>query len=75
MFIASTGGTADSDLYMLWYSETSGRKSLQLLELLVHHDDAPREYAYDAGTGKVLPLPGERDWLVVSMKNEWKEIY
>ena len=43
-------GNADGDLHMLWYSQTSPYKSLQLL---LRHDDGEREYAYDAGAEKV----------------------
>ena len=66
------GGNANGDLHMLWYSETSDRSTLQLL---VHHDDAQREYAYDAGAEQVLSLAAERDWLIISMKDDWREIF
>ena len=50
-------------------------------ELLVHHDDAEREYAYDVDS-KVGTFPtslmdqAKKDgWYVVSMKNDWKIIF
>ena len=67
-----SAGNADGDLHMLWYSETNPYKSLQLL---VHHDDAEREYAYDHGAEKVLQLAAQRGWGVISIKDEWKEVF
>ena len=45
------------------------------LQLLVHHDDAEREYAYDGGTEKALQLAAQEDWIVVSMKDDWKTVF
>ena len=45
------------------------------LALLVHHDDASREYAYDGGAEKALQLAPKEGWVVVSMKNDWKKIF
>lgn len=53
---------------MLWYSETHVNKSLQLL---VHHDDSEREYAYDHGAEKVLQLAPEHNWQLISMKRDF----
>ena len=67
------GGNADGDIEMLWYSETSGDRSLQLV---LHHDDPDREYAYEgASARKVFPLARERGWTVISMKNDWREVF
>ena len=43
--------------------------------LLVHHDDAEREYAYDGGSEKALQLAAKEGWIVVSMKNDWKTVF
>jgi len=48
------------------------------LGLLVHHTDAEREYAYDRNTSfgrldKALDAAPLNHWLVVDMKNDWKE--
>jgi hypothetical protein len=43
--------------------------------LLVHHDDAEREYAYDGGTEKALQLAVKEGWVVVSMKDDWKTVF
>ena len=67
------GGNADGDIEMLWYAETSPHKSLQLV---LHHDDDEREYAYEgASAEKVFPLAQKRGWTVISMKNDWKEVF
>jgi hypothetical protein len=62
---------------MLQYTTTSpGRR----LGLLVHHDDAAREYAYDRDThiGKLdrgLGLAPAAGWTLVSMKNDWLRVF
>ena len=48
--------------------------------LLVHHDDAIREYAYDrlAGLGRLdrgLDEAPKRGFTVVSMKNDWNRVF
>ena len=49
--------------------------------LLVHHDDAAREFAYGAespiGTfsDALLAEAKEKNWIVISMKNDWKTIF
>ena len=48
--------------------------------LLVHHDDAVREYAYDRKSpvgrlDKALDAATRRGWTVVSMKDDWKTIF
>jgi hypothetical protein len=43
--------------------------------LLIHHDDAEREYAYDSGTEKALQLAPSAGWVVVSMKDDWKKVF
>lgn len=76
-------GNSDGDREMLEY--TQGGSGVRF-ELLVLHDDAEREYAY----GPALGLPEVKlgaftqalydeaqkdDWTVVSMKNDWKQIF
>jgi hypothetical protein len=43
--------------------------------VLVHHDDAEREYAYDGGAEKALQLAPQSGWIVVSMMNDWKTVF
>ncbi|MGO8882833.1 MAG: HAD family hydrolase [Streptosporangiaceae bacterium] len=43
--------------------------------LLIRHDDAGREFAYDAGAEKALTKAKERGWTVVSMQNDFKVMF
>ena len=49
--------------------------------MLVHHDDATREWAYGAeskiGTfsDALLGQAQKNNWTVISMKNDWKRIF
>jgi hypothetical protein len=47
--------------------------------MLVHHDDAAREYATDAAMSffseGLMTQAKQRGWWVVSMKNDWKRIF
>lgn len=45
------------------------------LRLLVNHDDAARETNYTAGAEKAMKLAKEQSWTVVSMKQDWKQIF
>jgi phosphoglycolate phosphatase-like HAD superfamily hydrolase len=70
-------GNSDGDLQMLEYT-TSGQGAR--LSLLVHHDDAAREYAYDRDSrvghlDKALDAAKQQGWTVVSMKNDWRTIF
>jgi hypothetical protein len=70
-------GNSDGDLQMLQWTATGGRPRFMLL---VHHDDADREYAYDRDSpvgrlDKALDEARQRGWVVVSMKHDWKVIY
>ena len=70
-------GNSDGDLQMLQYTVAGpGRR----LALIVHHDDAAREFAYDRASpiGKLDKAWDEairRQWIVVSMKNDWKRVF
>ncbi len=70
-------GNSDGDIPMLKFTTAGNRQSLGLLN---HHDDPIREYAYDnaSAVGKLdkgLGIAGEWGWQVVSMKNDWKDIF
>jgi len=70
-------GNSDGDLAMLQYATSGpGRR----LGMIVHHDDAQREYAYDRNShvGKLdkgLDQYGAAGWSLISMKNDWKVIF
>ena len=70
-------GNSDGDKEMLEYAATNTRPNLQVL---IHHDDAAREYAYDRGSkvGRLdaaLGEAGSRGWLVVSMREDWRRVF
>jgi len=70
-------GNSDGDFEMLeWVTRGAGPR----FGLIVHHDDAGREYAYDRtspiGTlARALDAAPGRGWTVVSMKNDWKRVF
>jgi phosphoglycolate phosphatase-like HAD superfamily hydrolase len=70
-------GNSDGDFQMLeWTTTGSGPR----FGLIVHHDDAKREWAYDrkSSIGKLdrgLDEAPKRGWLVVSMQRDWKFIF
>ena len=45
------------------------------LGLLVHHDDAEREYANDGGAEMALRPAETEGWIVVSRKDDWKTVF
>jgi phosphoglycolate phosphatase-like HAD superfamily hydrolase len=70
-------GNSDGDQQMLEWTAAGGGARLMGL---VHHDDAVREYTYDRNSevgqlDKAWDEAKRRDWLVVSMKNDWRVIY
>lgn len=65
-------GNSNGDLPMLSYSELDGVPALRLLIL---HDDAEREFDYVAGAEDALDHARRAGWTVVSMKNDWREIF
>jgi hypothetical protein len=70
-------GNSDGDFQMLqWTTAAPGAR----LGVIVHHDDAAREVAYDR-TSHIGKLARGLDegpalgWTIVSMKNDWKVIH
>jgi hypothetical protein len=71
-------GNSDGDQQMLeWTQAGSGAR----LMMLVHHDDAAREFAYGAeskiGTfsDALMAEAKKNGWTVISMKDDWKSIF
>lgn len=70
-------GNSDGDFQMLeWVTAGTGPR----FGLLVHHDDAVREFAYDreSAAGKLdraLDEAPKRGWTVVSMKKDWNHVF
>lgn len=71
-------GNSDGDRQMLEYTQGGGGARFMLL---VHHDDAEREYAYGAeaklGTfsNALMAEAKKQNWAVISMKNDWKRVF
>jgi phosphoglycolate phosphatase-like HAD superfamily hydrolase len=79
-------GNSDGELQMIQWIANKSVKSWQQgdqtprLAVLIHHDDAQREWAYDksskVGTlDKALTEAYAKGWTVVSMRDDWKTIY
>ncbi len=60
------GGNSDGDIQML----ESAR-----FALVIRHDDAEREYAYDSGAELVLAAAEAHGWTVVSMKRDFAKVF
>ncbi|SFU20828.1 HAD family hydrolase [Mesorhizobium sp. YR577] len=70
-------GNSDGDLAMLRYTKSGPGARLALL---VHHDDAQREVAYDrefklSPLAEALDRAADYGITVVSMKNDWKTVF
>ena len=71
-------GNSTGDQQMLEYTQAGDGARLMVL---VHHDDATREYAYgpesEVGTfsDALMAEAKKRGWVVISMKNDWKRIF
>lgn len=70
-------GNSDGDFQMLeWTTSGPGTR----FGMIVHHDDAVREWAYDrqAAAGRLdraLTEAPSRGWVVVSMKDDWRVVF
>jgi phosphoserine phosphatase len=70
-------GNSDGDFQMLeWTTSGPGPR----LGMIVHHDDAAREFAYDRGShiGKLergLDEAKARGWSLISVKSDWKAVH
>jgi phosphoglycolate phosphatase-like HAD superfamily hydrolase len=76
-------GNSDGDRAMLeWTGAGDGTR----LKMLVHHDDAQREYAYGPAGGlpdtkvgtfsdSLMREAKTSGWSVISMKNDWKRVF
>lgn len=70
-------GNSDGDFQMLeWTTAGPGPR----LGLIVHHDDAVREWAYDreSGVGRLargLDEGPRHGWVIVSMRDDWSAVF
>ncbi len=60
------------DIAMLGASQHRRGPSFQLL---INHDDAAREFAYQEKDGASLRAANEGGWHVVSMRDDWKTVF
>jgi len=71
-------GNSVGDKEMLEYTAAGGGVRLMML---VHHDDAEREFAYGPASkigtfsDALMAEARQRGWTVISMKNDWKRIF
>ena len=65
-------GNSNGDIQMLQYTDAGTGPSLSLL---VHHDDADREFDYVAGAEEALDQTGTNGWVVASIKNDWANVF
>ena len=70
-------GNSDGDLEMLQWTAAGKRARLALL---VHHNDAIREWAYDREPSigqldKALDEANAKGWTVVDMKKDWRRVF
>jgi phosphoglycolate phosphatase-like HAD superfamily hydrolase len=70
-------GNSDGDIQMLeWVTAGTGAR----LGVILHHDDAEREFAYDRHSpsgqlDRALTEAPARGWTVVSMKRDWSRVF
>jgi phosphoglycolate phosphatase-like HAD superfamily hydrolase len=65
-------GNANGDIPMLQLTEANPHASLCLL---VNHDDAIREFDYMAGAEDALKMAQDRSWTVVSVQQDWRNVF
>jgi phosphoglycolate phosphatase-like HAD superfamily hydrolase len=65
-------GNSNGDVPMLAYA---GSNSLPALRILLLHDDSEREFDYVAGAEHALDVAKQENWIVVSIKNDWAQVF
>jgi phosphoserine phosphatase len=65
-------GNSNGDVPMLAYA---GSNSLPALRILLLHDDSEREFDYVAGAEQALKVAKQENWTVVSIKNDWAQVF
>lgn len=71
-------GNSDGDYEMLQWTTTASR--YPRFGMIIHHTDSIREWAYDSAShighlDRALDDATKFDWMVVNMKDDWKEIF
>jgi hypothetical protein len=57
---------------MLRFARSEDRAGLRIL---VRHDDAEREFAYDDGAEDALARAATQGWTVVSVRDDWTRVF
>lgn len=70
--IACGNAGGAGDIQMLRFSQGGPHRSLQLI---VNHDDPDREFCYAETDDKTLGEARRYGWTVISMKNDWNQIF
>jgi phosphoserine phosphatase len=65
-------GNSNGDVPMLAYA---GSDSLPALRMLLLHDDSEREFDYIAGAEQAIDVAKQENWTMVSMKNDWAQVF
>ena len=65
-------GNSDGDLEMLQYVWDGQRP---FLSILLHHDDAIREYDYLTGAEESMAVAAQSSWVVVSIQRDFVVVY
>jgi phosphoglycolate phosphatase-like HAD superfamily hydrolase len=65
-------GNSNGDIPMLRFARSQDRDGLRLL---VRHDDAEREFDYQAGAEEALQRAADRSWTVVSIATDWATVF
>lgn len=65
-------GNSSGDLEMLQYADNGTDLSLCVI---IRHDDAVREYAYDKGAERILKEAENSYWTVVSMRDDFERVF
>ncbi len=71
-------GNSPGDTEMLEYAMASGAPSLAIL---INHDDAEREYAYEGEAGSFesersfTDIGRDLGWTIVSMRDDWNQVF
>ncbi|HEU4319120.1 MAG TPA: HAD family hydrolase [Acidimicrobiia bacterium] len=75
--ILAVGNSAGDKEMLEWALAGDGPR----LAMLINHDDADREYAYESKAGSfteeepILEMANRLGWLTVSIKNDWETVF
>jgi phosphoserine phosphatase len=65
-------GNSNGDIEMLDFTQHAQTPTLRLLVL---HDDPEREFDYVSGAERALDRAAQEGWTVVSIKDDWHEVF